>query len=120
MKNISRIAKFFTAVFIAAIIFNVWVFSGSRPKQAEAQLAIPVGGAFLPGMFDIFTPTLCGPIVNVVGPRPGGYIFAAVTYRHFPYVFPHVATNMVGLAVISPPCPPTLTMLGSSLGPGPE
>ena len=93
-------------------------------KKAEAQFAgigdIPVGGRFLPGLYDIFTPTPYPPclLVSVVGPAPGVFNFIPISiYDYFIYTPNHIGLNMLGLSKITPPCPPTLYMLGSSLAP---
>lgn len=92
-------------------------------KSASAQTNptnIPVGGRFLPGLYDIYTPTIiCGIQVSVAGPRPGVFTWLPIRiYDYFPKASYHVGLNMLGLAKLSPPCPPTLFMLGSSLTPG--
>lgn len=93
-------------------------------KSARAQTDptnIPVGGRFLAGLFDIYTPTPIPPclLVSVVGPNPGVFNFVPIMiYDYFPEVPYHVGLNMLGLSKIVPPCPPTLFMLGSSLTPG--
>lgn len=74
----------------------------------------------MPGLFDIYTPSIiCGVQVAVAGPRPGVFTFVPVqVYRYF-YMTPwHVGLNMVGNAALTPPCPPSLYMFGSSLTPG--
>lgn len=91
-----------------------------KPAQALTPGIIPVGGRFLPGLFDIYTPSIiCGVQVAVAGPRPGVFTFVPVqVYRYF-YMTPwHVGLNMVGNAALTPPCPPSLYMFGSSLTPG--
>lgn len=112
--------KIFLVAGMAVVLFSIFSVFNSRPAKAIADpTKIPVGGFFLPGLFDIYIPTIvCGLEVTVVGPRPGTFMFAPVLYRYFPLKVYHVADNMVGLAEIIPPCPPTLIMLGSSLTPG--
>jgi hypothetical protein len=109
---------------LAINLASLLIFSGSlwllnpKPAQAIPGLNYAVGGRFAPGLFDIFTPSFCGPLVTVIGPRPGVFIFAPMIYRNF-YLTPwHVGLNMVGNSVLTPPCPPTLYMLGSSELPG--
>lgn len=92
-----------------------------KTKKANAQFEtvglIPVGGRFAPGLFDIFTPTpTCGILVTVIGPRPGTFVFLpAFVYDYFAQTPNHIGVNMLGLARFTPPCVPTLFMLGSSL-----
>ncbi|MCL5008936.1 MAG: hypothetical protein M1400_01185 [Patescibacteria group bacterium] len=112
-----RLAFLSSAVFVAFSMVGL-----SLPKSAQAFTPglIPVGGRFLPGLFDIYTPSIvCGVQVSVAGPRPGVFTFLPImVYRYF-YMTPwHVGLNMVGNAALTPPCPPTLFMFGSSLTPG--
>lgn len=98
------------------IFLLVW----GKPAQAQVQdiTNMPVGGKFLPGAFDIFTPTLTPPclLVSVAGPNPGTFNWVPVRiYDYFPETFYHAGLNMLGLSKIVPPCPPTLFMLGSGL-----
>lgn len=97
----------------------------SKIKLAQAQTsvltgAIPVGGKFLAGAFDIYTPTPYPPcmLVTVVGPSPGIFNFLPTfIYDYFIEAPTHINLNMLGVARILPPCPPTLYMLGSGLRP---
>lgn len=114
MKN--KKTKIYTALCLTvmAIAGNFLVM----PKKAMAlPIDIPVGGVFLPGVFDIYTPTLaCGLIVSVAGPNPGVFTFGVTNfYRYFPMTPMHVGTSMLGLATPIPPCPPLLHTVGSSL-----
>jgi hypothetical protein len=93
-------------------------------KSAEAQSvltgAIPVGGKFLAGAFDIYTPTPIPPcmLVTVVGPNPGVFnFFPTFIYDYFIEAPTHINLNMLGVARILPPCPPTLYVVGSGLRP---
>ena len=111
----SRLKAGFITVIIAGSLL------GFMPKAALALgPTLPVGGIFLPGLFDIYTPTLfCGLLVSVAGPNGGVFTFLPVDiYDYFLEVPFHAGTNMLGLA--SPPtaCPPALFMFGSSLLPG--
>lgn len=90
-------------------------------ETAKAQLDIittPVGGKFLPGVLDIYTPSyICGLTVSVVGPNPGTFSFYPVyIYDYFLEAPVHAGTNTLGLASITPPCF-NLYFLGSSLVP---
>ncbi len=91
-------------------------------KSAEAQSVVtgefPVGGKFLPGAFDIYTPTPIPPcmLVTVIGPRPGTFnFFPTFIYDYFLMAPTHINLNMLGMARIFPPCPPTLYLVGSGL-----
>lgn len=99
---------------LAGVVYTV------TPSRVSALTAMnPVGGRFLPGLFDIFTPSLCGLLVSVAGPKPGVFVWAPVmVYDEFYKTFNHVGTNMLGLS--TPPlgiCPPVLYIVGSSLIP---
>lgn len=93
-------------------------------KSAKAQSAltgeISVGGKFLPGAFDIYTPTpipACM-LVTVVGPKPGTFNFIPTfIYDYFLATPTHINLNMLGLARIFPPCPPTIYLVGSGMVP---
>jgi hypothetical protein len=91
-------------------------------KTAQAQSVVtgefPVGGKFLPGAFDIYTPTPIPPcmLVTVIGPRPGTFnFFPTFIYDYFLMAPTHINLNMLGMARIFPPCPPTLYLVGSGL-----
>ena len=109
---------------LLAIILAIGFFS-ALPKRASAQLVtFPVGGIFLPGLIDIFTPVpFCGLVVSVIGPHGGVFVWGAFPpnlYSYFPETFEHVGDNMLGQAVFNPNplCPdPILYMVGSSLIP---
>lgn len=113
-------------LFIITGVLGFLLYQTVVPLKAHALPGlggIPVGGFFLPGVFDIYTPIpFCGLSVTVAGPNPGTFILIpgpTVLHRYFPVTPIHIGDNMLGLAFLNPPCPPTLLMLGSSLEPGP-
>ena len=93
-------------------IFGVLIGTASRPMKALALGELTVGGFFAPGVFDIFTPSPCGLLVTVIGPRPGVFIWTPTIYRGL-YEHPtHVGDFILGVA--TPPlglCPPALTIV---------
>ncbi len=106
---------------VLALIILLTGFFALSPRVIFAQIKNPVGGKFLPGLVDIYTPDpFCGLLVSVIGPRPGVFTFAPVRiYNYFPQAPWHVGLNMLGLS--GPPlgvCPPPLFMFGSGLTPG--
>jgi hypothetical protein len=101
------------------IFFLVCVLALSfRINLARAQLGPLVGGRFLPGLFDIFTPTpTCGLLVSVVGPNPGVFVWAPTTYNYFNQAVTHVGLQVLGMSFYAPPCAPILSIYGTSLIP---
>jgi hypothetical protein len=122
MSIFSRSKILFGALagFLVMASISIIAFSFFNPKTAKAlSLTTPVGGMFLPGLFDIYTPDLtCGLLVSVAGPNGGVFAFLPIDiYNYFPLSPFHAGDNTLGLA--SPPtvCPyPAYFMFGSSLG----
>lgn len=120
MSQLPWTAKILTAIFICALILDGTLLLSTRTTPAQAQVPLGVGGIFAPGLFDIYTPSLCGALVSVIGPKPGVFVFAAYPYQYFAELPYHVSLNTKGLAEFTPgdPCPPTLIETSSSLTPG--
>lgn len=118
------VARYSVAQEKSGMRYGNWRMSGPinkifSLKTAHAQFGssdILVGGRFLPGFMDIFTPSMaCGLLVSVAGPNPGVFTFLPThIYDEFPYVLNHVGTNTLGLARQAGVCPPALYMFGSS------
>ncbi len=115
-------AEKIVVIFVAlALSFSVAILSVNRTYAIDL---IPIGGKFLPGAFDIFTPVpLCGNTVTVETttgiPVPLVWV-APIIYDDFNKTPLHAGTNMVGAILPNPNflCPmPILIMFGSSLRP---
>ncbi|MBI5530267.1 MAG: hypothetical protein HY918_02080 [Candidatus Doudnabacteria bacterium] len=115
--------KFKISVFslAATLVVAVSLFS-PMPARAAA-----VGGRFMPGLFDIFTPNIllpsCGLTVGVIGTNGIPKLYSwipTMIYDFFPYTISHIGNSMLGLATDFPVagCPyPTLYLTGSSIAP---
>lgn len=120
--------KIFTVTAALVIFMVFYSVVGSRPPLARAQTSLPVGGIFLAGEYDIFTPIITPPPspcdgleVTVVGPKPGTFMFQPVlgVYSYFPETPEHISDNMKGMAEPASQCGiPSLVMFGSSAVPG--
>ena len=107
---------------ILAIVLGALLLAAPllAPKQARASA---VGGRFLPGVFDIFTPSLtCGLIVSVIKTDGtiGVYTFLPATVYDYFYMTPsHIGNSMLGMSTDIPTlvCPPVLYIVGSSIAP---
>ncbi len=103
--------------FLIFFLVCILIFS-FQINQVKAQVGPLVGGRFLPGLFDIFTPTpTCGLLVSVVGPNPGVFVWAPTIYNYFNEAVTHVGLQVLGMSVYAPPCAPILTIYGTSLIP---
>ncbi len=103
-----------------AIFANLLKIKTAQAQSSALTGTIPVGGKFLAGAFDIYTPTPIPPcmLVTVIGPSPGVFnFFPTFIYDYFIEAPTHINLNMLGLARIFPPCPPTLYVVGSGLRP---
>lgn len=108
----------FTSIML--IVTGLFVGSFLLPKQAMAGA---IGGRFLPGLFDIFTPTIaCGLQVSVL--KTDGTIgiytwVPTLIYDYFYYAISHIGNSMLGTTTDFPTgiCPPTLYLTGSSIAP---
>ncbi len=120
MENQRKIKKRKFAAGLLAALAMALVMPWLVPQRAAAAA---VGGRFLPGLFDIFTPTLtCGLQVSVM--KTNGTIgiytwLPTAIYDYFLFTPYHVGNSMLGQASDAPAglCPPVLYMLGSSIAP---
>ncbi len=98
------------------------IFTGSFLFTNKASAAA-IGGRFLPGLFDIFTPTVaCGLQVSVLKTdgTVGVYTWIpSLIYDYFYYAISHIGNSMLGMVTDAPPglCPPILYLTGSSIAP---
>jgi len=114
MRSIRRLI----IVMVVVTGFFAGVFSVPQTASAAA-----IGGRFLPGLFDIFTPNImCGLQVSVLKTDGTLGIYTwipSLIYDYFPYTISHIGNSMLGMATDAPAgvCPPILYLTGSSIAP---
>lgn len=111
-----------TLRFTSIILIITGLFVGNFLVVNQASAA-SIGGRFLPGLFDIFTPTVaCGLQVSVL--KTDGIVgvytwIPAQVYDYFYYAISHIGNSMLGQVTDAPAglCPPILYLVGSSIAP---
>lgn len=114
MNNIHRL------IIVMFVVTGISTGVFLAPKTASAAA---IGGKFLPGLFDIFTPTIaCGLQVAVL--KTDGIVgiytwIPSIIYDYFPYTISHIGNSMLGMITDAPAglCPPILYLTGSSIAP---